>query len=169
MRSILSSRWLAAFILVCAVPAIGVGQDADTEEEAATDESAPSAVEEPIELEAQTVTGSRLATGDATARVYSITAEDIKRLGVSNVEDLMRTLPWTYASITQQTSALENSALAPSDVDKNLRAVDNLCDRAHPFRGHNGFRHFHGQLARPGLGQHAGADQRAAYRRTGRG
>ena len=83
-------------------------------------------VEEPIELEAQTVTGSRLAMGDATARVYSITAEDIKRLGVSNVEDLMRTLPWTYASITQQTSALENSALAPPDVDKNLRAVDNL-------------------------------------------
>ena len=126
MRSIFSGRGLAALILVFAVPAIGVGQDADTEEEAATDESAPSAVEEPIELEAQTVTGSRLAMGDATARVYSITAEDIKRLGVSNVEELMRTLPWTYPSITQQTSGLENSALAPSDVDKNLRAVDNL-------------------------------------------
>ena len=126
MRSIFSGRWLAALILVLAVPVVGVAQDADTEEETAADESAPAAVEEPVELEAQTVTGSRLTTGDATARVYSITAEDIKRLGVSNVEELMRTLPWTYSSITQQTSGLENSALAPSDVDKNLRAVDNL-------------------------------------------
>ena len=38
----------------------------------------------------------------------------------------MRTLPWTYPSITQQTSALDVSALAPSDVDKNLRNVDNV-------------------------------------------
>lgn len=37
----------------------------------------------------------------------------------------MRTLPWTYPSITQQTSALDTSALAPGDVDKNPRNVDN--------------------------------------------
>ena len=51
----------------------------------------------------------------------------------------MRTLPWTYASITQQTSALENSALAPSDVDKNPRAVDNLATGVILFEVITGF------------------------------
>ena len=139
MHSICTGRRLAALILVLAIPVVGVAQDADTEEEAATEESTPTAVEEPIELEAQTVTGSRLTTGDATARVYSITAEDIKRLGVSNVEELMRTLPWTYSSITQQTSAIDSSALAPSDVDKNLRAVDNLLTGLILFEAITGF------------------------------
>ena len=126
MRFVLSCAacTLAAFF-VFSLPAPGLAQDADTEDEAGTDDSASAAVEEPLELETQTVTGSRLATGDPTARVYSITAEDIKRLGVSNVEELMRTLPWTYSSITQQTSAIDSSALAPSDVDKNIRNVDN--------------------------------------------
>lgn len=126
MRFVLScAACTLAALFVFSLPAPGLAQDADTEDEAGTDDSSPAAVDEPIELEALTVTGSRLATGDPTARVYSITAEDIKRLGVSNVEELMRTLPWTYSSITQQTSAIDSSALAPSDVDKNIRNVDN--------------------------------------------
>ena len=125
MRLVFSRRALAATVLFLALPGLGLGQDADTGDEANSDDSAAPEVEEPIELGAQTVTGSRLTTGDATARVYSITAEDIKRLGVSSVEELMRTLPWTYSSITQQTSAIDSSALAPSDVDKNIRNVDN--------------------------------------------
>ena len=127
MRVIISRRLQWAVILLFALPALGLAQDADTdtEDEAATEDAEPAAVEEPIELEAQTVTGSRLAMGDPTARVYSITADDIERLGVSSVEELMRTLPWTYASITQQTSAVDSSVLAPSDVDTNPRNVDN--------------------------------------------
>ena len=77
-------------------------------------------------METITVTGSRLPKGDPTSVVYSLTVDDFAARGVSSVEELMRTLPWTYPSITQQTSALETSALAPSDVDKNLKAVDNL-------------------------------------------
>ena len=125
MQLTLLHRLYLAAILLFALPVSGLAQDAETDDEEAADDSAPVAVEEPLELETQTVTGSRLATGDPTARVYSITAEDIKRLGVSNVEELMRTLPWTYSSITQQTSAIDSSALAPSDVDKNPRFVDN--------------------------------------------
>ncbi len=109
----------------------GATRNADAVSETAADEgsveedSAPKQVEEPAALGTQTVTGSRLAIGDPTARVYSLTAEDIARRGVSSVEELMRTLPWTYPSITQQTSAVDSSALAPSDVDKNPRNVDN--------------------------------------------
>ena len=125
MRHILSGRVLAVLILIIFLPGLGLGQDADIEEQAGTEDSDPAVAEEPLELEPQTVTGSRLAVGDPTARVYSITAEEISRRGVSSVEELMRTLPWTYASITQQTSAVDSNVLAPSDVDKNPRNVDN--------------------------------------------
>ncbi|MCY3819262.1 MAG: TonB-dependent receptor plug domain-containing protein [Gammaproteobacteria bacterium] len=115
---------LAVAVLVFAFPALG--QDADTgEEETVEDETAAAAIEGMDDVEVMTVTGSRLSEGDATAFVYSLSADDFAASGVSSVEELMRTLPWTYASITQQTSALDSSALAPSDVDKNPRNVDN--------------------------------------------
>ena len=122
----LLGRKLAVATLLFAITALG--QDADTgEEEAAEDDSAPVAEQEQSEdVEIITVTGSRLQEGDPTAVVYSLTADDFAARGVSSVEELMRTLPWTYPSITQQTSALDVSALAPSDVDKNLRNVDNV-------------------------------------------
>ena len=117
-------RRLAVAVLVFAFPALG--QDADTgEEETVEDEPAAAAIEEMDDVEVMTVTGSRLSEGDATAFVYSLSADDLAARGVSSVEELMRTLPWTYASITQQTSAVDSSALAPSDVDKNPRNVDN--------------------------------------------
>ena len=122
----LLGRKLAVATLVFATTALG--QDADTgEEEATEDDSAPVVEQEQSEdVETITVTGSRLQEGDPTAVVYSLTADDFAARGVSSVEELMRTLPWTYPSITQQTSALDVSALAPSDVDKNLRNVDNV-------------------------------------------
>lgn len=123
-RRFLGHKLLAATLLFT-IPASA--QDTDTEEdETVADESAQVTEEEQSEREeVVTVTGSRLQTGDPTAIVYSLSEEDVKALGVSSVEELMRTLPWTYPSITQQTSALDTSALAPADVDKNPRFVDN--------------------------------------------
>ena len=74
------------------------------EVEAADDSAATEDEDEPIELEKQVVTGSRLEGGDPSARIYSYTAEDIAVRGVSTLEDFFRTLPWTYPSITTQTN-----------------------------------------------------------------
>ncbi|MCY3817082.1 MAG: TonB-dependent receptor [Gammaproteobacteria bacterium] len=78
------------------------GEDADSD--AAAEEPAVEEEEEPLELEKQVVTGSRLVGGDPTARIYSYTAEDIAARGVSTLEEFFRTLPWTYSSITTQTN-----------------------------------------------------------------
>ena len=78
------------------------GEDADSD--AAAEEPVVAEEEEPLELEKQVVTGSRLPGGDPTARVYSYTAEDIAARGVSTLEEFFRTLPWTYPSITTQTN-----------------------------------------------------------------
>lgn len=78
------------------------GEDADSD--TATEEPAVAEEEEPLELEKQVVTGSRLVGGDPTARIYSYTAEDIAARGVSTLEEFFRTLPWTYPSITTQTN-----------------------------------------------------------------
>ena len=91
----------------------------DTEEDEAADgETAPAEEEEPIELERQVVTGTRLPAGDASARVYSLTAREIAARGVSTVEELMRTLPWNFPSITTQTNMLWGAGA--TDTDKNL-------------------------------------------------
>lgn len=45
------------------------------------------------------VTGTRLPTNDPTSDVRVYTAEDIKALGVSNVQDFIRTLPQNQASV----------------------------------------------------------------------
>ena len=75
----------------------------DTEPDA-SDEAAAEDEEDQLELEAQVVTGSRLATGDPTARVYSYSAEDIAARGVSTVEEFFRTLHWAVPTMTTQTN-----------------------------------------------------------------
>ena len=77
--------------------------------------------DEALELTSQTVTGSHLAQGDPTALVHTITAEEIARRGVSTLEDLFRTLPWSFPSITTQTNMLTGDAV--EDTDKNLGAL----------------------------------------------
>ena len=116
----ISGRVLATAILILTAPAWG--QDTDTDDVEAEGDSTPATVDE---VETITVTGTRLPKGDPTSFVYSFTVEDFEARGVSSVEELMRTLPWAYHSINQQTSAIDSSALAPSDVDKNPRFVDN--------------------------------------------
>lgn len=119
----ISGRVCATAILILAAPAWG--QDTDTDDVEAEGDSTPAAVDDADDVETIVVTGSRLPKGDPTAFVYSLTVEDFEARGVSSVEELMRTLPWAYHSINQQTSAIDSSALAPSDVDKNPRFVDN--------------------------------------------
>jgi len=119
----ISGRKLATATLILTAPVWG--QDTDTDEVDADGDSTPEAVDEADDVETIVVTGSRLPKGDPTAFVYSLTIENFEARGVSSVEELMRTLPWAYHSITQQTSAIDSNALAPSDVDKNPRNVDN--------------------------------------------
>lgn len=92
-------------------------QDAD--EDAIAEEQAAS--EEPIELAPQTVTGTQLIGGDPSAKVFSISAEEMSRRGISSLEDLFRTLPYAFASITSQTDMIFGAGAA--DVDTNLGAL----------------------------------------------
>jgi iron complex outermembrane receptor protein len=46
-----------------------------------------------------TVVGTRLKGGDRSARVEVITNEDIESLGLSSVEDILRTIPQNFSSI----------------------------------------------------------------------
>ena len=116
MHASFSSRWLAVVFLTFAVPIFAQAQvaDEDAEEPAAgTDaagiEAAIADVDEPLELETQVVTGSRLIGGDPSARVYSFTAEEIAARGVSTLEDFFRKLPWSFSSMTSQTSSTSNN------------------------------------------------------------
>ncbi len=79
-------------------------QDGELEEVETVDEAEAKLEEQepPAELAAQRVTGSRMARGDPSARIYSLSAEDIAARGVSSLEELFRTLPWAHASLTSQ-------------------------------------------------------------------
>lgn len=80
-------------------------QAGQLEEVEAAEVSAPAEEEEaPLELAPQQVTGSRLPGGDPSARVYTFTAEDIARRGVSNLEDFFRRMAWHQGSLNSQTS-----------------------------------------------------------------
>ncbi len=115
---------LLAVVLCAAPPALqaqnseGGGQSTDLADEVI---DAPAQEEEPAALPALTVTGSNLIGGDPSAKVFVMTAEDIKRRGISSVEDIFRTLPWAYGSITTQTNMAFGTDAA--DVDKNLGAL----------------------------------------------
>lgn len=92
---------------VVAVRQVPDEDDGDRTEEVPAEETpaeTPAEDDEPVELEPQTVTGSRLTQGDPTALVYTFTAEDIARRGVSNLEELFRTVPWNFSTINTQTN-----------------------------------------------------------------
>lgn len=98
-----------------------VEDDAEPEqEEAAEDDSAVEEEEEPLALSEQRVTGSRLEGGDPTALMYTLTAEDISRRGVSNLEELFRTLPWAFSTINTQTNMGDRQASLHDDTDVHL-------------------------------------------------
>ena len=111
--------WLASALAVFCAPLALLAQEeelADVEAEAVAEQEQ----EEALELGMRTVTGSRLVGGDPSAKVFSITAEEIQRRGVSNVEDLFRTLPWAFSSINTQTNLY---TIGEPDVDKSLGAL----------------------------------------------
>jgi iron complex outermembrane receptor protein len=89
-------------------------EDEEVEEPAAAEE------DEPLELSEQTVTGSRLERGDPTALIYTLTAEDIARRGVSNLEELFRTLPWAFSTINTQTNMGNQQVNLLEDIDVDL-------------------------------------------------
>lgn len=79
--------------------------------------------EDPLELPAQTVTGTRLGIADPTARVVSFTAEEISVRGVSSLEELFRTMPWAFPSITTQTNVNGAMTRSAPDTDEWLGEV----------------------------------------------
>ena len=88
--------------------------ESEAAEDAATSDDADE-LEEALELKEQTVTGSRLVTGDPTARVFTFTAEDIRARGVTTVEELFRTLPFAYAGTTTQNN---DAAVGAGDTEE---------------------------------------------------
>ena len=74
---------------------------------------------EPIALAPSVVTGSRLIQGDPTARVFTITAEDIAKRGISSVEDVIRTIPQIFSSI----NTTNNMNFGSEAIDRNLGAL----------------------------------------------
>ena len=121
MRNTYKNYGIAILLLAMAVPALASAQDVDEEEAAQEEQTAAAVEEDALELRGQTVTGSRLVGGDQTARVYSFSAEEIARLGVSSLEELMRTLPWAFSSINTQTDTYFGAGA--SDTDKSLGAL----------------------------------------------
>ena len=117
MHTTIKSPWAAGLLLAFATPMLGLAQDADEQE----GEQAAVTEEAPLELEEQRVTGSRMVGGDPSARVYSFSAEDISVRGLSSLEDLFRTLPFAFSSITTQTDMIFGGGA--SDTDKNLGAL----------------------------------------------
>ena len=105
-----------------------VVQQAD--EEAAEEDEADGAAEveveeeeKPLELATQKVTGSRLAGGDPSARVISLTAEDIAARGVYDLNELFRTLPWSFSSITPTTSTYYGGGADDTDIYMGQRGL----------------------------------------------
>ena len=71
------------------------------------------------EIEEIIVTGTRLQGGDETARVEVITADDIAMQGLTDFEDVVRSIPQNFSTINSSTSQLVgNDAL-----DENLGAL----------------------------------------------
>lgn len=86
------------------------------EEPEPADEAPAEDEEAPIELPVQRVTGSRLARGDPSARIYSYSAEELARRGVSTLEEFFRTLPWSFPSISTQTNTSPGLLAEDTDV-----------------------------------------------------
>ncbi len=64
------------------------------------------------------VTGSRLANGDPTARITVITAKEIQARGVTSVDELIRTLPQNLATIGPITNDRTKSPLSNRSAGK---------------------------------------------------
>ena len=91
MLNRISTRWPAALLLIIAAPAMVMAQDSD-------DGGGDS--EEALELEVQTVTGTRLPTAAGASPIFVLTREQIDARGLTNIEDIVRYLPQNFSTIT---------------------------------------------------------------------
>ena len=78
------------------------------------DEDPIEAEEEPLEIEKSVVTGSRLKGGDPTARILTITSEDIAKRGLSSIEEIIRTIPQIFSS-NNSTNSMNFTSFAADD------------------------------------------------------
>ena len=81
-----------------------IQQAEETAAEDDEDEAPAEDEDDQLELEGQIVTGSRLSTGDPSARVFSYTAEEIAVRGMSTLEEFFRTLHWAVPTMSEQTN-----------------------------------------------------------------
>ena len=107
-----TARHALGITLFLACGSVAFGQESDDQE---TDiQEAPEQ-----DIEEVTVTGTRLATGDPSARIEVITAEDIAGRGFSNVEDIIRSIPQNFSSI----NSTNNLKISHTPLDTNLGAL----------------------------------------------
>ena len=90
-------------LIMTAQPQEQTGQVEQQSDDGGDDTDEDADEDSPLELQSQVVTGSRLIGGDPSARVYSFTAEEIAKRGVSNLEEFFRTVPWAFSTINSQT------------------------------------------------------------------
>ena len=91
MRNTRTLAVAAAFAAGAFPPMTAAEEPAAAEEPVPAEESAP--VEEIV------VTGTRLKTGDPTARLDTITAADIAARGIASTEELIRSIPQNFSTI----------------------------------------------------------------------
>jgi len=109
-------RLLQAILLGLVLTAHVMAQDTSSDDDVIIEEDTGSD-EDTADLGRLQVTGSRLAGGDPTARVYTITAGDIAAQGLSSVEDIVRSIPFNFSSINGQTN------MRVDGTDQNLGAL----------------------------------------------
>lgn len=99
-----------------------VVESGQTEEATGTESSR---VEPPAEIEHITVTGSRIKWAPPTARIEVIDAEEIKTLGVSNMEDLLRTVPQNLGLVNLYSNQIDSGfSLNPTnDLGSDINAL----------------------------------------------
>ncbi len=113
MSNPISVRCLMALLLIVATPAMVMAQDS---EEANEDEA--------LELQVQTVTGSRLRGGVSASPVFVLTREEIDRRGLQDIEDIVRYIPQNYSTMTAGGSFDNHSPrFAQGLVTINLRGL----------------------------------------------
>ena len=103
------TRYLIIALAVLAAPPILADEDPIE-----ADEDPIEAEEEPIEIEKTVVTGSRLKGGDPTARILTITSEDIAKRGLSSIEEIIRTIPQIFSS-NNSTNSMNFTSFAADD------------------------------------------------------
>ena len=113
------SALLGAALFASPVALAQATDEAGDAENVAEQEGGAEALPEVIVTEEEViVTGTRLKTGDPSARVEFITAEDIAVAGLTSAEEVIRSIPQNFSSINRGTNLAIDGVL-----DTNLGAL----------------------------------------------